>query len=212
VDDYSRMRRTRPDLFVNSEGGVEILPPEEDAARRVGGPAGVVYADAYITVLRDPVRFPDGRLGTYLRVLSSTESQGTVVLPLLDAQVILVEHFRHATRSWHLEAPRGFGEPGAHRRQDAARELGEELGAVATELIDLGTVHPDTGLLGHSVHLWAARVPHIGEPEHAEGIRRAVPLTAEAAEAMVLDGRITDAFTVAVLARARLAGLLDTES
>ncbi|MGP3928192.1 hypothetical protein [Streptomyces sp. 8N616] len=69
----------------------------------------MVYEDAYVMLLRDPVRFPDGRTGTYIRSVSAMQEPGCVVLPLLGGEVVLLEHFRHATRSWHWEVPRGFG-------------------------------------------------------------------------------------------------------
>ncbi|MGP3954118.1 hypothetical protein [Streptomyces sp. 7N604] len=65
---------------------------------------GVVYEDAHVMLLRDPVRFPfpDGRTGTCTRSVGAIQEPGCVVLPLLGREVVLLEHFRHATRSWHL--------------------------------------------------------------------------------------------------------------
>ncbi|QNJ41350.1 NUDIX hydrolase [Streptomyces buecherae] len=165
---YDRLRAERPDLFVNSPDGIDLLlsPEAVEAARRGAGaapdtPVGVVYEDSYVTVVRDAVRFPDGAHGLYLRVLPRATDPGVVVLPLLPTgRVVLVEHYRHATRAWHWEVPRGMGEPGATGADSAARELREEIGARATELVPLGDVHPDTGLLGSRVQLFAARVPH----------------------------------------------------
>ncbi|MYS71887.1 NUDIX hydrolase, partial [Streptomyces sp. SID5926] len=73
---------------------------------------------------------------------------------------------------------------------------------------------PDTGLCAHRVELYAARVESVGAPEVGEAIQRVITVPAAEAEAMVADGRITDGFTVAVLYRARLAGLFtsDTEN
>ncbi|MFC0599287.1 NUDIX hydrolase [Streptomyces palmae] len=217
---YQELRAARPDLFRNEPGGIEILPQEVTAedARRGAGAVGVVYADPYITVVRDPVRFPDGSPGLYVRVLPSTERPGVVVLPITgDGEVLLIEQYRHATRAWHLEAPRGGGEspdPAA----DAARELAEETGEEAVELVPLGELHPDTGLLAASVRLYAAHLAtRTRQPEEPgvrgagpEAIRRTVLVTAAEAERMMADGRITDGFTLAVLTRARLAGLLPT--
>ncbi|MEV7726644.1 hypothetical protein AB0P15_18100 [Streptomyces sp. NPDC087917] len=47
----------------------------------------------------------------------------------------------------------------------------------------------------------------MGELAHGEGIRSALTVPFAEAEAMVADGRITDAFTMTALLRARLAGL-----
>ncbi|MDH6145400.1 ADP-ribose pyrophosphatase [Kitasatospora sp. GP30] len=221
MDRYAQLRTDRPELFRNDPDGIQILttPAEAAAAEQAvhdrGGTApvaaaqsGVVYADPYVTLLRDPVRFPGGGLGLHLRMLGTAGAPGVVVLPVLPDGVLLLEHYRHATRSWHLEAPRGYGEPGADDEQNARRELAEELGARADELLPLGRLHPDTGLVAGHVVLYAARLTGHGEVERAEGIRRAVRFSFAEAEQLVADGRITDGFTVAVLYRARLAGLL----
>jgi ADP-ribose pyrophosphatase len=124
-----------------------------------------------------------------------------VVLLLAGPQgrVVLIEHYRHATRRWHWEAVRGFGDPGATAEENVARELREEIAVTVSGVVALGDVHPDTGLLAHRVELYAARVDGVGELETGEGLRRAVMVTAAEAEAMVADGRITDGFTLAGL-------------
>ncbi|MGP3983471.1 NUDIX hydrolase [Streptomyces sp. KR80] len=204
MNPYERLRAERPGLFRNLPGGVEILEGEAGAAQ---GEIGVVYQDAYITVVRDPVRFPDGTLGTYIRLLGADQEPGVVVLPLRGSDVVLIEHFRHATRSWHLEAPRGFGSPGLSPEENARRELREELGASAEELVPLGRLHPDTGLLAGHVMLYAARIADVGPLDRHEGIRAAPTIPFAEAEDLVRSERITCAFTIAVLSRARLAGL-----
>ncbi|RAG83037.1 NUDIX hydrolase [Streptacidiphilus pinicola] len=212
TDAYEALRRDHPELFRNDPGGIEILHGPEGAAAvaTLAGGFGVVYADRFVTVVRDPVRFPGGALGGYLRVVHAG-TPGAVVLPLLGGEgptrVVLLEHYRHATRAWHLEAPRGVGEVGETSAACAARELREELGAEVRELLPIGPLHADTGLIGGRVELFAARIDAWGRLEEEEGIRRAVVLGFDEAEDLVRDGRITDSFTVAALYRARLRGL-----
>lgn len=173
---------------------------------------GVVSADRFLFHLRDPVRFPDGTPGLYNRIVPPPgATPGVVVLALVgpDHGVLLIEHYRHATREWHWEVVRGFGEPGASAEENVARELEEEVSARPEETVPLGEVHPDTGLLAHRVQLFAARVPAVGELERREAIRRAIVVPYAEAEEMVRTGAITDGFTIAALYRARLAGLFD---
>lgn len=203
VERYERLRTERPGLFANQPGGIEILT-EPDAVSAAGG---VLYEDRFVVLLRDPVRFPDGSTGTYIRSISPSPEQGCVVLPLLDGDVVLIEHFRHATRSWQWEVPRGFGTAGLPAEVNAAKELREEIGAEALEIVPLGDLHPDTGVTADRVSLFAARIESLGQLDTDEGIRTCVTVPFAEAEAMVGDGRITDAFTIAVLMRARLAGL-----
>ncbi|MEO3851507.1 NUDIX hydrolase [Streptomyces sp. B8F3] len=208
LEHYLKLRRDRPGLFLNEPGGIEIL----DGVTAVDGvPVGVVYRDPYVTIVRDPVRFPDGRRGTYIRLLDSPGSPGVVTLPLLGggAEVVLLEHYRHATRACHVEVPRGFGTPGLSDEESAAKEITEEIGATAREIVPLGRLHPDTGLVGGHTELYAVHIDGYGEPARGEGIRRVFSVLPAEAEDLVRTGRITDAFTIAVLARARLAGLLE---
>ncbi|MEU3406997.1 NUDIX hydrolase [Streptomyces sp. NPDC006670] len=200
---YEALRAERPELFRNEPGGIEILTDPE----AVAAAGGVLYQDPYVMLLRDAVRFPDGREGTYIRAIGATAEPGCVVLPLLEGRVVLIEHFRHAPRAWGWEIPRGFGTQGLEDAANAAKELREEIGAEVLELLPLGVVHPDTGVMGDRVLLYAARIDGIGALAVGEGIRRTLTVPFEEAEAMVLDGRITDGFTMAALLRARLAGL-----
>lgn len=214
---YEDLCRDHPELFANVPDGIEILldPVEIEAARHSVGsdePVGVLYADRFITLVRDAVRFPGGGLGLYVRILTPGDAAGVVVLPLIDAgpdgpDVVLVEHYRHATRAWHLEAPRGMGEPGTVAAENAIRELREELGVRLDSLIPLGRIHADTGMLGGHAELYAARISTIGTLDTAEGIRRAVVMSPRRAEELIGRGEITDGFTIAVIARARLAGV-----
>lgn len=199
---YAHLRDTHPAWFVtpSGDGTISIMrwPMTEGQ---------VIYRDQWWILLQDPVVFPDGRHGRYLRMLAPQPEPGVAVLPLLGSDVVLVEHFRHATRAWHWEIPRGGGTAGLTDKDNAAKELKEELGSVPRELIELGTLHPDTGILAQAVALYAARIDEVGKVPRGEGIRRARAFNFTEAERMAGQGLITDAFTIAALFRARQAGL-----
>lgn len=221
---YRELRVRRPELFENPpDAVVEILDEPglvaaaeraKAAALRVRGlpeewsRTGVVYQDEYLTLLRDPVRFPGGALGTYIRALPSSGAEGVVLLPVLDGAIVLVEHFRHATRRWHLEAPRGFGERGVPADEQAARELREEIGAEPVRLVDLGLLHPDTGTSTDEVRLYLAEIAEVGALGVEEGIRAVRTCPAGQVGELIRDGVITDGFTIAAWTRASLRGLL----
>src|SRR5438876_4538335 len=126
LGEYLAYASAHPKQFVNPpKGGFTILLGEDEIhevetsmARKLEDkrlPAewacvGIVYQDQYGMILRDAVRFPGGALGTYIRFISGVDSTPTtVVLPFSQGQMLLVRRFRHATRTWHLEIPRGFG-------------------------------------------------------------------------------------------------------
>ncbi len=222
---YYDLVRDHPELFANPAGAAitivldpaEIATIEAEMAERLrarGMPAewaqvGIAYEDQYLMLLRDAVRFPDGSPGTYIRAVNPYgDVPGVVVLPVYRGGVIMVRHFRHAMRSWHLELPRGFGAPGATAEENARRELAEEIGATPTRLIALGRVYPDTGAGADRAELFYAEIEGYGDPEVEEGISDLVTLSPSEFERLIREGEISDGYTLAAYARAKAARIL----
>jgi ADP-ribose pyrophosphatase len=217
--DYLNFARTHPELFVNPphEGFAilldenEIREAESQMSQHLelsGKPAewarvGIAYQDQYLLLLRDAVRFPDGSLGTYIRLVDQFPGiLGVAVLPVYQGQALLVRHYRHATRSWHLEIPRGFGME-SFSEESARRELKEEIGATAARLVSLGQTYPDTGMSSSRVALFYADIESYCEPEAEEAITDILPMSILEFERMVRVNEITDGFTLAAYARAK---------
>lgn len=115
-----------------------------------------VFENRFAALFEDDVIFPSGAVGTFVR-FSWRKREGAAVLPILpDGSIVLIEQFRHATRSWSIEAPRGFGEPGESPEEAALREMAEETGFRDADLVDLGRVVPDPGMSGNGVRLFLA--------------------------------------------------------
>jgi ADP-ribose pyrophosphatase len=218
---YFEVVRDRPGEFTNPPGDIyEILldpariehaQSEARAHRMRGGlphddiRVGVLAEDPYLLVMRDAVRFADGSYGLYNRLLVPS---GAAILPIHDGRIVLLNRFRHGTRMWHLEAPRGsFSGQGTHE-DEARRELHEEIGADAGEFIDLGTLHSTTGCLDEAHHLYMARINSLGVPDRHEAIVELCSFTIADTEARIASGEITDGPTLALFLRARLRGHL----
>ncbi len=104
------------------------------------------------------------------------------IIPLTpQEQVILVQQWRHGTRSVHLETPGGLMDPHETPEQCARRELLEETGYEADEIIRIGTVHPNPAIQGNLQHyLLATRCRKVADLklDHAEDIAvRLAPLS-----------------------------------
>ncbi|HAN98956.1 MAG TPA: hypothetical protein DCQ98_16665 [Planctomycetaceae bacterium] len=194
----------------NSEAGeIEILD------REPGDPTtGIVFENRWFMVVTDPVRFPDGRTGTYSRVIESAAlggHNGTVVVPLTEDAVGFVRIFRHATRSWEWELPRGFREPGLDGEANARNELLEETGLEAGSVRLVGRVNPNTGLFAGSIEVFVAQIArgevHRAEASRSEAIRevRFVPL--EELDEFLLD-EVTCGLSLNAIFFAKLQGLL----
>ena len=218
---YFDLVRARRERFANPPGDIYeiLLDPERIAhaqseARRVrvrdGLPAddlrvGVLAEDPYLLVVRDAVKFADGAYGLYNRLMVPS---GAAILPVHDGHIVLLDRFRHGTRAWHLEIPRGsFSGEGTHE-DEARRELQEEIGARVVEMIDLGLLHSTTGCLDEMHHLYMARIDGIGVPDKHEAIVALRSFTVDETAAKIADGTITDGPTLAAFLRARLRGLL----
>lgn len=170
---------------------------------------GLVFEDQYIRVLRDAVEFPGGVRGTYIRVLQKRPGfSGVCVVPSAQNGVLLVHHFRHATREWHWEAPRGFAELAESCEACARRELLEEIGAEPLTLVPLGGVHTSSGLLDEYVVCFFARIGKAESADQSEGIREVKRFDADELRRMVSSREITDAITLSALFLASGCGLL----
>jgi ADP-ribose pyrophosphatase len=222
---YAVLRTQWPDLFENPEGcpykiltkRSQIRRAEKEDSRRLakqGFPrrwrrTGVVHENPYLIVVRDPVRFPAGGLGTYVRVMPASGSAGAAVLPLLNDRIVLVRHFRHATRQEHLEIPRGFGEPGVPPVDLALQELHEEIeGEEAGKPDSLGHFHSNNGIATDCVELFIVELRKYGRPQSSEGIIAIETYRPGEVAEMIRTGTITDSFTIATFTRAWLGGRL----
>ena len=121
---------------------------------------------------------------------------------------MLLHQYRHPTRQWHYEVPRGYGEPHVSAIENAHKEIEEETGGKIEELVSLGEFHNNTGYEAASVALFYARLSSVGAANVNEGIESFVWLTVEELEEWIADGKITDGFTIAAYTKAKLKGLI----
>lgn len=157
-----------------------------------------VYDGGLLKVYRDTVRLPDGTTGTreYIR-----HPGAVAVLALFDDGALLLERqFRYPSRREFIEIPAGKLEPGEPHLETAQRELLEETGYVASEWRRLGVLHTAIAYTDEAIELYLARglakrEARLDAGEFLEVLK--VPF--DEALAMVRDGRITDAKSVAGL-------------
>ncbi len=105
---------------------------------------------------------PDREVADFLVVQpKSADAEGITgvcVLPVVGERIALVDCYRHPLAQMSLEAPKGFIDPGETPAQGALRELGEETGlsCAASDLIRLGTVAPEPGIIKGRIALFIA--------------------------------------------------------
>jgi ADP-ribose pyrophosphatase len=173
----------------------------------------LVYSDPgnpWLKLYFDRVEFPDGSSGRYNRIIEGTGDPGVAVLPISTVGVGLVLQYRYAIAEHVWEIPRGYGDS-ADPAGEARRELLEETGLQPVELIDLGTIHPNSAILATRIALFAAKCePAQAEPATTDGQEQLEFkwFAIEDAMTAVETGKIVDAITLSALLRARLRGLI----
>lgn len=82
--------------------------------------------------------------------------EGVCILPIHKNKVVALREYRYPIRSWQTELPGGLIDDGEDAMTAAKRELQEETGYVAEEMIDLGVFYPSFGSTNEKIHVFAA--------------------------------------------------------
>lgn len=127
-----------------------------------------VYHGKVISVDVDTVRFPDASTGDLEMVRHPGAS---AVVPFLDdpkstdPRVVLIRQYRYAADGYVYEIPAGRLDRGEDPKSCALRELREETGYSANELIPLTTFYTTPGFTDEKIHLFAAIGLNAGESQ-----------------------------------------------
>jgi 8-oxo-dGTP pyrophosphatase MutT (NUDIX family) len=160
-----------------------------------------VYRSRWMSVREDDVRFPDGSRGTYSVV---DKRDFVVVIAEQDGGFWLVEQYRYPIGRREWEFPQGGWPNGSTGTalELAEAELREETGISAERFTHLGRLHAAYGYSSQSYDVFLAQGLAAGRPEREsteqDMIHRWVP--EDEIRAMIRDGRLRDAHTVAALA------------
>jgi len=82
---------------------------------------------------------------------------GVAIVPVIDDNVILIRQFRIAIQRELIELPAGRLEPNEEPASCARRELEEEVGYRANELIPLASYFSSVGFTDERMHIFLAR-------------------------------------------------------
>lgn len=164
----------------------------------------LLYDGKVVTLYKDTVELPDGNSS----VREYVKHIGAVcVIPVTDdGEVILERQYRYAVGEILVEIPAGkLDFPGENWEEAARRELREETGAEAGELIDLGDYYGSPAIMGERIRMFLARKitfteQHLDDDEFLETFR--LPL--DEAVRRVLAGEIPDGKTQTAILRAAM--------
>lgn len=114
----------------------------------------LIYKGNYLEYHRDQVLLPNGATASreYLH-----HPGAVAAVPIMDdGRVVMVRQFRYATGEVQLEIPAGKLEAGEPPETAIHRELIEEIGYKAREIIHLLSVWTTPGFTDEIIHLYAA--------------------------------------------------------
>lgn len=196
--EYVKLMEDRPESFINSDQ-IHIVKEEEVVrkfCKETGKKIGVVYKSDYNIFLVDLIRAENGNLYTFERLLPAVLRGAVVTLTIYNGKFLLLNQYRHALREYQYSFPRGFGTDGVDSEDNARKELKEETGGLVEDIVKLGTVVADSGLSGNKVAVYACIISGVSLQYHHEGIKDFIEVTQEELEQLVIDGKITDGFTL----------------
>ena len=170
--------------------------PSDLSERFVSG--DLVFDGTLLKVRRDVVRLPDGSQGTreYIR-----HPGAVAIVPLFDdGRVLLERQFRYPHGREFIEVPAGKLEADEPHLDTAKRELLEETGYAAKEWRRIGAIHTAIAYTDEAIDLFVCKkLEHVGRKLDAGEFLETIIVSFDEAIAMIRDGRITDAKTVAAL-------------
>ena len=157
-----------------------------------------VFDGTLLKVRRDRVRLPDGSEGIreYIR-----HPGAVAIVPLFeDGRILLERQYRYPSAREFIEVPAGKLEPGEPHLDTAKRELLEETGYTAKTWKRIGVIHTAIAYTDEAIEIYLAKNLSLGQRKLDAGeFLETIIVGFDEAIAMIRDGRITDAKTVAAL-------------
>lgn len=162
----------------------------------------VKYKNPWIAVREDEVIRPDGNEGIFGTV---EMVPGVSVLPIdEDGNVYLTKEFRYVVERESIEVVSGGIDQGEDPFETAKRELQEELGIIAEELIDLGTTDPFTSAILSPARLFLAKkLSFVESNQEGTEVIEMLKMPFERAFNMAMNSEITHGPSVVAILKAK---------
>ena len=203
---YFAILSERLELFTNRDP-LKIISRREDLEafeQQQHCKLGVIYESKYHILLVDLVEDEQGRRYAYDRIISPNKYNGVVLIPYEGEKYALLKQFRHASREYELEFPRGFSEPDLSAKANAQKEIYEELGAEVLSIRHEGAILSDSGLTGGSIEIYSISVTAVQPSVGYEGIESVLWVTENELLQLICDNKVRDCFTIAAFAKYRM--------
>lgn len=167
-----------------------------------------LFEGKIVTLKRDVVELSNGNQS----MREVVEHIGGVCIVALDDEqnIYLVKQFRYPYKTQLLELPAGKKEKGEAPELTASRELKEELGFTAKELVEIAQVYPTVAYVNEVIHVYRAtgltqEEQCLDEDEFLEIVK--LPL--KQAYDMVMNGEINDSKTMVGVMKTYITEVLE---
>lgn len=157
----------------------------------------IVYDDEWLRLQRVDLKLPDGTIAREIHLVDYPYAAAGVVPVREDGQILLIDHYRFQTDTRGWEIPAGRVEEGESPSGAAVRELREETGHHAQEMVMLGRYHPSNGSSNQVFHLFAGRgVTRTGEVEDTNEVLGLRWFTVAQVREMLVHNEILDGLSL----------------
>ena len=155
-----------------------------------------VFEGKIVSLRVDDVELPNGARSKR-EVVEHADS--VAIVPVLDdGRIVLVRQFRLPAGGVLLEIPAGVVDRGEEPAESAQRELAEEIGYESGRLEPLFSMYLAPGYCSELIHLFvAAELTPARRPADADEFIEPTVVTPQEARALIYDGTIRDAKTIA---------------
>lgn len=169
----------------------------------------IIHQWKHIQLVEQSVTLPTGK-----EILHTTivHPGACVILPVADdGSILMIRQFRPSLNKWLLEIPAGTMEMAESAQICAQRELEEETGYRANQLIELGTLTPLAGFCDEIQHLFVAKGLTLCQSLSCDDdeVIEVLFMPLSLLEEKIISGEICDSKTIACLSKAKLCGYLN---
>jgi ADP-ribose pyrophosphatase len=160
-----------------------------------------VYSDYFINLYEDTLDV-NGKEKIYIRGVRKDYS--TVVPFISSDEILIIKSYRHIVDSVEIEVPSGYIDEGESAKQAAVRELGEETGYSAKDVISIGSYTLDYSMFEQKGNIFIA-YGLSKEQEQSLGVMERIEtetMKVKEIEKLLSEGRISNAASIVALYRA----------
>lgn len=150
-----------------------------------------LWRSRWYNVRQDRLRAPTGDKFTYTVI---EKPDAVWIVPVTAAgELVLIRQYRYAVGAWCLEVPAGNIEVGCDAAAMAARELREEIGGIAAQIIPVTEFYTMNGIGSELAKVYLALGTTLGVPEREDTeLIEIVSMPVRDALRMAREGAITD--------------------